>query len=80
MGQAMFQQMVTEFNLGADGDYSGSIERLEKLILDHAPTSASEAVSMLDLIIPEVEAGGRSDGRDVRALVSIRTYLGTVPG
>ena len=35
----------------------------------------NEAVAMLDVIIPDVSAGGRSDGRDVKALCSIRSML-----
>jgi hypothetical protein len=30
---------------------------------------------MLDVLIPEVEAGGRSDGRDVSALRNIRNVI-----
>lgn len=79
MGNAVFHKVLTKLSLASTGDYSGSMERLERLILDHSPTSAAEAASMLDVIIPDVEAGGRSDGRDVRALCSIRTYLGSSP-
>ncbi len=50
-------------------------ERLERIVLDHIPRSAEEAARMLDVIIPDVQAGGRSDGRDVKALRNIRSML-----
>ncbi|MBN9318431.1 MAG: hypothetical protein J0I28_01910 [Caulobacterales bacterium] len=50
-------------------------DRLERIILQHLPASPSEAVCMLDVVIPDLEAGGRSDGLDVKALCSIRAWL-----
>ncbi|WP_428150814.1 hypothetical protein [Brevundimonas sp.] len=78
MGQANFAQAATELQLAAasedDGTYR-TLERLERIILDHKPHTPDEAVAMLDVIIPDVSAGGRSDGRDVKALCSIRSML-----
>lgn len=78
MGRANFEQAATEFQLAGtredDATYR-TLERLERIILDHTPHTPDEAVTMLDVIIPDVSAGGRSDGRDVRALCSIRSML-----
>jgi len=75
MDRARFQRVVSELTSVASGDDSTAMETLERMILDHEPKCLTEAVSMLDVIIPEVETGGRSDGRDVRALHSIRSFL-----
>ncbi len=55
-----------------------TIEMLERTILGHAPQSVTEAVCMLDVVIPELRAGGRSDGRDIAALGRIRALLATL--
>lgn len=52
-----------------------ALDSLERLILDHNPRTSIEAVGMLNVIISDVAAGGRCDGRDVRALQAIQTLL-----
>jgi hypothetical protein len=52
-----------------------SLGKLERIILDHRPTSSTEAVAMLDIAIPDIAGGGRTDGRDLKALKSIRDML-----
>jgi hypothetical protein len=64
--------------LGDDDQSFLALERLEHLILDHRPGTSGEAISILDIVIPDMAAGGRSDGRDVSALLNIRTLLTTL--
>lgn len=81
MGRANFSQATTKLVSAAsseDGDSLGTVLRLERIILDHTPSCPLEAVAMLDVIIPELTAGGRSDGRDVSALTNIRALLSTL--
>lgn len=54
------------------------LDKLERLILEHIPQSIAETVSMLGVVILNVEAGGRTDGADVSALESIRSFLAQV--
>jgi len=77
MGQATFSQAtarIAETRAFDDSDFS-AVNQLERIILDHRPRTPGEAVAMLDLIIPDISAGGRCDGRDVVALANIRTLL-----
>lgn len=81
MGRASFSQAIVQFsNLSVPADETGfrAIETLERVILDHVPKTLGEAAAMLDVIISEVSTGGRVDGRDLKALRSIRTLLGTL--
>ena len=78
MGRASFSLATTQIQDASSSiDVTGyrTLERLERVILDHQPSSPNEAIAMLDLVIPEVLAGGRSDGRDASALMNIRTML-----
>jgi hypothetical protein len=78
MGRASFSQAIVQFsNLSVSADDAAyrAVENLERVILDHVPKTPAEAVAMLDVIIPEVSLGGRADGRDVKALQSIRSLL-----
>jgi hypothetical protein len=78
MGRANFSQATAEFHLMSETEGEAAyqtLQRLERIILDHTPHTPFEAVAMLDIIIPDVSAGGRSDGRDVKALCSIRSML-----
>ena len=82
MGRASFSQAIVQFsslNASADEAAYRAVETLERVILDHVPKTLAEAVAMLDLIIPEVATGGRTDERDVKALRSIRDLLGAHP-
>lgn len=82
MGRASFSQAVVQFsNLTPTADEAAwrAIETLERVILDHVPKTLGEAAAMLDVVIPEVCAGGRADGRDVKALRNIRTLLDAHP-
>jgi hypothetical protein len=81
MGRANFADAAAKLHLATNGEDDATyrtLERLERIILDHKPHTAGEAVSMLDVIIPDVSSGGRSDGRDVRALCSIRSMLSQI--
>ena len=51
------------------------MERLERLILDHKPQGAEEAALMLEQVGENLEAGGRSDGRDLAALQRVVAFL-----
>lgn len=80
MGQSIFYKAVERFAEANSSEDDGSfekLERLERLILGHFPNSPAEAVMIMDLIIPNLLAGGRSDGRDVSALINIREMLRT---
>jgi len=75
-----FQQateLFREYNSAEETPFDLNIQHLEFIILDHIPLSPMEAALMLDVIIPDVLAGARSDGRDVTALRNIRSMLMT---
>lgn len=57
-----------------EGDHD-VLETLERLILGHIPQSIAAIVSMLGVIIPNVELGGRGDGTDVASLDNIQACL-----
>jgi hypothetical protein len=81
MGRANFSKATINLvsaTSSNDDEAFGTVLRLERIILDHTPASPGEAVAMLDVIIPELMAGGRSDGRDILALDRIRTMLGAL--
>ena len=71
-----FQETVEAYVTSTDTEGDDDLlNKLERLILDHSPRSIAETVSMLGVIIPNVEIGGRVDGADVAALANIRTFL-----
>lgn len=71
-----FHETVEAYRTSTDTeDDHDVLETLERLILDHTPQSIAEIVSMLGVIIPNVELGGRGDGADVAALQNIQAYL-----
>lgn len=71
-----FHETVEAYRTSTDTeDDHDVLEKLERLILDHIPQSIAEIVSMLGVIIPNVELGGRGDGADVAALENIQAYL-----
>lgn len=51
------------------------MEAAETTLLNHAPTSAVEAVCMIEIIRQSLSDAGRSDGRDARALDAIQSWL-----
>jgi len=75
MGQATFSQATARIAETRAFDDFSAVNQLERIILDHRPRTVGEAVAILDLIIPDISAGGRCDGRDVVALANIRTLL-----
>ncbi len=78
MGRACFSKAVEDFSsrtFSADPTGWRALETLERVILDHQPTSPGEAVAMLDIVISDVIGGGRADGRDIKALQAIRWML-----
>jgi len=79
MGVA-FQDAVSAYAAQAATEYDYDVlDRLERLILTHRPRSIPETIAMLEVVIPNVEAGGRGDGADVQALQSVLAYLSTLP-
>lgn len=81
MGRANFSRATINLvsaTSSDDDEALGTVLRLERIILDHRPSCPSEAVAMLDVIIPDLQAGGRSDGRDVAAIANIRALLSTL--
>ena len=80
MGRASFSQAIAHYPyVRCDERGYLALEKLERIILDHCPKTSSEAVAMLNVAIPDISSGGRSDGRDVKALRSIRTLLAAQP-
>lgn len=57
------------------GDDTEEFNELEIRLLGHMPTSASEAATILDILILSLEGGERSDGADVEALKSLKSWL-----
>ena len=51
------------------------MEEAETTLLDHAPKTAVEAVCMIEIIRQSLSDAGRSDGRDMRALEAIQSWL-----
>jgi len=51
------------------------MEAAESTLLDHAPQTAVEAVCMIEIIRQSLSDAGRSDGRDMRALNAIQSWL-----
>lgn len=51
------------------------MEAAETTLLDHAPSTAVEAVCMIEIIRQSLVDAGRSDGRDMRALEAIQSWL-----
>ena len=51
------------------------MEAAETTLLDHAPSTAVEAVCMIEIIRQGLADAGRSDGRDMRALAAIQSWL-----
>lgn len=56
-----------------DDEFS-TLENAERVILDHMPTSLSDAASMLEVVM-EQRGDGRSDGLDLRAIERIVSML-----
>lgn len=75
MGRANYADALSDFRRLSEETPLDAIEILERIILDHEPQNINEIPGMLEVLIPDVEAGGRSDGRDVRALWRIHGYL-----
>lgn len=82
MSRSAFSQatiQLPQVSLSEDEAAFNALERLERIILDHVPRSVHEAVAMLDVIIPGLTEGGRSDGLDIEALANIRSMLASLP-
>lgn len=69
------EEAVRAYRLATEDDGFDLVDRLERLILDHRPMSAEEAAAMLELVGENLEAGGRSDGRDLGALRRVIAFL-----
>lgn len=50
-------------------------EAAERVILDHRPACAADAVKIVHVLKKNLEAGPREDGRDVRALNRLQNWL-----
>lgn len=63
---------------GKDTEIAGTSDEYfeaEEFILDFEPTSPKEAATVLDCVIDNIRTGGRSDGRDIRALATIQSWI-----
>lgn len=72
---ARLEDTVRAYRAVTEADGYDVVDRLERLILDHEPHSAAEAATMLEMVGENLEAGGRSDGRDLRALKRVIAFL-----
>lgn len=78
---ANLAQQVGSQSLSASGENLlveldlAPMEAAETTLLDHAPSTAVEAVCMIEIIRQGLADAGRSDGRDMRALAAIQSWL-----
>lgn len=72
---AGLEEAVRAYRAVTEADGFEVVDRLERLILDHEPESAGEAAAMLEMVGENLKAGGRSDGRDARALQRVIVFL-----
>ena len=78
---ANLAQQVGSQSLSASGENLlveldlAPMEAAETTLLDHAPSTAVEAVCMIEIIRQSLADAGRSDGRDMRALAAIQSWL-----
>lgn len=77
MGMSMLgaAQAWSDAAVREDPGSTTTCEKLERLVLDHTPTSSAEAVAMLDVVLQNLTCGGRSDGRDLKAVERVRDFL-----
>ena len=68
-------ETVQAYRAVTEDDGFEIIDRLERRILDHRPFSAEEAAAMLEVVGENLEVGGRSDGRDLKALHRVIAFL-----
>ena len=61
-------------NLLAELDLGPMVEA-ETSLLNHAPSSAVEAVCLLEVVRQNMADAGRSDGLDVRAILAVQQWL-----
>lgn len=47
----------------------------EEVILDHRPRDTEEAAIIIGMLIDNLAAGARSDGRDIAALGALQTWI-----
>ena len=69
------EDAVKAYRCVTEDDGFEMVDRLERLILDHNPHSANEAALMLEMVGENLEVGGRSDGRDLRALKRVIRFI-----
>ena len=53
-----------------------ALDAAEREVLDHRPETTEDVAKIIRVLKHNVEAGGRDDKRDVRALEHIETWLG----
>ena len=66
----------SEAPIPEDEDLAAEREDAEMVILDQLPHTARHAIMMLDVLAENVEAGSRSDRRDIAALRHLKEFLG----
>lgn len=70
------REALTTYRSLAEGDDGFDlIDNLERRILDHEPQSFDEAAVMLEMVGENLAVGGRSDGRDSRALDRVINFI-----
>lgn len=76
MADKHFHQLAVRWqSLYEAGDDTSEFDDLEVRILSHMPTTAEEAAVIVDVLINSLEGGERSDGADVEALRSLKSWL-----
>lgn len=64
-------------NLLAEFDLGPMVEA-ETSLLNHAPSNATEAALLLEVVRQNIADAGRSDGLDIRAITAVQTWLADV--
>lgn len=72
---ANFKQIVAALNAFGEAPDYAAYARLERKVLDHVPTGVGECAAMLEVVSDNLEAGPRSDERDVAAVKRIAAWL-----
>ncbi len=77
MSTATFEEAYRSWNtlIERDAVPFASLDKAERIILDHEPRSASDAVKIVHVLRTNAEAGQRGDGRDVKALARLHRWL-----
>lgn len=63
-----------------DPAFEDELESAETFLLDHRPKDLTEVELLLTLLAENFGAGGRSDRRDIEAIVALRGFIRDAAG